>query len=176
MPAAATALAMKYLAAIERSWVIPSALKGQSDCVMLGRDRGGSGDWRVVVLAGGDRPRVAWDSQRLQLGGYLKATSSDGITVRNAQDEGYLITIRGCAPHRCYDGLFGYAVYVSKLRRAFIAHVETRMSSRGNFDYAVTYDPEAGVPDEYRSTLHRMICADPGISEPAKLPVRCPGR
>jgi hypothetical protein len=176
VPAAATALAMRSLRSIDHSWVVAPTGKGASDCVMVGRERGGSGDWRVLVLTGGDRPKVTWDSQRLSMGGYFRGPKSDVITVRNDQEEGYLITIRGCAPRRCYDGLFGYAVYVSKLRRAFTAQVSTLLLNRNAFHYTVTYNPPESVPAEYRSALDRMICAEPGISEPAKLPIKCPGR
>lgn len=176
VPAAATALATRYLRAIERSWVMPPAPNGESDCVMLGRDRSGSGDWRVLVLTGAARPRVAWDSQRLQLGGYFTGTSAETVTLKNDEHEGYLIAIKGCARRRCYDGAFGYAVYVGTLKRAFVARVTTRLSNRNVADYSVAYDPQAGVPAEYRTVLNRMICAEPGISEPGKLPFTCPGR
>jgi hypothetical protein len=176
VPAAATALAMKSLTAIERSWVMPPSVKGESDCVMLGRDRSGPGDWRVLVLTGGAKPRVAWDSRSLQLDGYLHGKSADTVSVRDAQDEGYLITFKGCPPRRCYDGVFGYAVYVSRLRRAFVAQVTTILLNRNAFNYSIAYNPPAGIPEAYRNTLQLMICAESGISEPAKLPIKCPGR
>ena len=176
VPAAATALANRYLRSVERSWVIPPAAGEEPDCVMLGKDRSGSGDWRVLVLTGGARPKVAWDSRRLQLDGYFKGKGAETVTVRNARDGGYLIAMRGCAPHRCYDGVFGYAVYASGPRRAFTAQVTTLLLNRNAFDYSVTYDPPIGLPEQYRSALQGMICADPGISEPGKLRIKCPGR
>jgi len=164
---AATSLASRYLQDLDRTESLPS-LDGRKDFVFVGHSRDRYGAWRVIVVVGTAKPRVAWDSFSLR-DSYFYAMGSSSIDTESDGADGYTVTLRGCAPHQCYDGRIGFALYSSKNHRVYISHVTTRDDD----SYKVTYYPKAGIPETYRSQLDRMICADSGISRRAALPLKC---
>src|SRR5713226_2896561 len=117
----ATTLANQYLRAIETTASFPTA-NGGEDFVFVGHSRGQSGGWRVIVVAGHAKPRVAWDSSVLH-DPYLNVTGLSFINMEADGSDGYIITLRGCVPHQCADGRMGFAVFTSHHGRAYISHV-----------------------------------------------------
>ena len=166
---AAIGLAMKYLRSIEKSASFSLRDGRGKDLVVFGESRPPLRGWRVLVIRGDADPRLVWDSTSL-LDWYFDVSGLDSI---NADDDGsgdYTVTIRGCAPHQCGDGKFGFAIYASRTERMYIAHVLTRDDG----SYRVSYYPRAGIPTVYRDELNRLICSDNGISRPSTLPIKCP--
>lgn len=165
---AATSLAMKHLLAIDRSVSFPSAAGRPEDFIFVGRSRGSSSGWRIIVVSGYAKVGIVWDSFTLQ-DPYLNVTGLSFIGTEADGRNGYVVTLRGCVPHQCADGRMGFAVYASQSRRTYIAHISTRED--GSYD--VTYYPESGIPATYRKELDRMMCSDNGISRPSALPMKC---
>ena len=166
---AATALAMRYLRAIDRTVSLPSSGGKQEDVLFTGPSLGPSGGWRTLVVGGQTKPGLAWDSFTLH-DPYLNVTGLSFINTEADSPEGYIVTLRGCVPHQCADGKIGFAIYVSQIRRTYIGHISTREDG----SYEISYYPKSGVPDNYRAKLDRMMCSDKGISRPSELPLKCP--
>lgn len=167
----ATAVAMKYLRAVVQSDSISSNDGQYDDFIFIGSSRDRFRGWRVIVVSGSKRPRVLWDSYTLR-DWYFDVTASSGIDYDSNGPNGYIVTLRGCVPHQCADGRIGFALYASHMHRVYVSHVTTRDDG----SYAVTYYPKSGIPATYRDRLDRMMCSDNGITEPSKLPLKCPAR
>ena len=166
-PDKAIRLAKRYLQTIDRS-VSFAAGSGAQDIVFVGHSSDGSDGWRVLVVEGGGKPKVVWDSFSLN-DSYFDSMGSSSIHYYAEGENGFVVTLRGCAPHQCFDGRLGFAAYVSRLRRVYISHVLTRE----NGSYEITFHPKSGVPDAYRAKLIQMMCSDSGISQPSALPINC---
>jgi hypothetical protein len=164
---AAASFASRYLQAVDKSFSFPSA-DGGEDFVFVGHSRGQSSGWRVIVVAGSRKPRLAWDSFTLN-DPYLNVIGLSSISAEANGLNGYTVALRGCIPHECADGRIGFAVYASSSQRAYRSHVLTKDDG----SYGVTFYPKSGIPESYRSQLDRMMCTDSGISQPSALPVKC---
>ncbi len=164
---AITALGSQYLRVIERSVSFPVS-DGREDFVLIGLSGGRSREWRVIVIAGSEKPQVVWDSSALQ-DPYLNVTGLSFVHAEAEGSKGYKVALRGCVSHQCADGRIGFAVYASQSRRAYSSHITTKEDG----SYAVTYSPKSGMPEVYRNALDRLMCTDSGISRPATLPMKC---
>jgi len=163
----AIALAKHYLQTIERSASFSSGV-GQRNIVFVGHSRGSSDGWRVVIVTDDRRPKVVWDSFTLRDPYFYTLASNTTDYYADGQNE-FAVTLRGCAPHQCFDGRFGFAVYASRSRRVYKSHVVTKDDG----SYEVTFYPKSGLPDTFRAELVRMMCSDNGISQPSALPIKC---
>jgi len=162
----ANRVALNYLRSVDKSASFVLRDHEGEDTVFIGSStRGG---WRVIIVHRDAGLGVIWDSQSLR-DPYFTVTASNTIETQADKNDDYLVTIRGCAPHQCADGKIGFAVYASKTRKTYIAHVLTGPDG----SYHVTYKPNVGLPPEYRQELDRLMCADNGISRPATLPIKC---
>jgi len=173
MSAAASAVASRYLQAVEKCYSFPSA-GGRRDFVLVGSARRPPNVWRVLVVADGSKPRVLWDSFMLR-DWYFDVIGLGGIDSWDEGD-GIVVTLRGCAAHQCYDGKIGFALYSSKTNKLYVSHVTTRRDG----SYEVAYYPKSDIPEDYRRELDQMMCSDSGISRLSMLPIestadhRCP--
>ena len=168
IPKAATSLGMQSLRTIEKSTSFPSR-EGRPDAfIFVGESRNPPTGWRIIVVEGTETPHVMWDSFALH-NSYLDVTAPTFINSEADGRNGYIVTLRGCVPHQCGDGRIGFALYASQSRRTYVAHVSTREDN----SYRVTYYPKSGIPDTYRRKLDEMVCADNGVSQPSKLPIKC---
>ncbi len=164
-----TRFVKQYLQSINKSVSFDSGAAEGKDYLFIGQARPPLRGWRVIVVHGAPQPHVLWDSLTLH-DPYLSVTGLGFLHVEDYEDKGYVVTIRGCVPHQCADGKIGFAVYASRTRQTYIAHVLTNEDG----SYRVTYYPTAGIPKTYREQLEDMICSDNGISRPSALPIHCP--
>jgi hypothetical protein len=167
----ATALAKKYLGTVERSMSFPSTEGGSQDVIFVGQSLHPPHGWRIVVVSDQEKYRLVWDSFALH-DAYLDVTGLSSINTEADGHDGYIVTWRGCVPHQCSDGRIGFALYSSKNHQTYRAHVATLDDN----SYRVAYYPASGIPDEYREKLDEMLCSDNGISQPARMPIKCPAR
>ncbi len=167
VPPTVTSVVGRYLQAVERSFSFHT-LNGREDFVFVGHSRGRSDSWRVIVVAGSERPKVSWDSFALN-DPYFNVIGLSSINARADGSNGYIVSLRGCAPHQCADGKIGFAIYGSQCRRVYRSHILTKEDG----SYAVTFYPRSGIPESYRDQLNRMMCSDNGISRPSALPLKC---
>ena len=168
-PSTVTSLAMRYLHSIHDSnpWDSPSG-QGE-DYILVGMSRHPSNGWRTLVIreAVHGKPRVVWDSYSLH-DGYFSVIAPDD-TDSDADGSDYVVTLRGCVPHNCADGMIGFALYSSRTGQTYVSHVTTQNDG----SYEVTYYPKTGIPSVYREDLVRIMCSDAGISQPSALPIKC---
>lgn len=167
---AATAVATRYLRDVKRTNSFTSG-GGREDFVFVGNSRSSFGAWRVIVV-GGAKPRVIWDSFSLLHDSYFDVTGLTSIESEPDDQNGYVVTLRGCAPHQCSDGKIGFALFASQTGRTYISHVTTKDDG----GYEVTYYPKSGIPENYRRKLDDSMCSDNGVSRPSALPIKCVGR
>ena len=167
MPDKAITLAKHYLQTIERSASFATG-GGREDIVFVGHSRGSSDGWRVLIVADDRKPKVVWDSFSLR-DPYFDSMGSNSIDYYADGQNEFVVTLRGCAPHQCFDGRLGFAAYASRSRRVYKSHVLTKDDG----SYEVTFYPKSGLPDTYRAELVRMMCSDSGISQPSALPIKC---
>jgi len=164
----ATELAMKYLESIDKSASFLLGGNQGNDFVFVGRSLNPSHGWRLIIINRSAQPHIVWDSRSL-VDPYFSVAGSSSIDIRGDEGAGYLITIRGCAPHQCADGKMGFAIYAGKTRQKYIAHLLTN----SNGSYSVKYYPSVRMPAVYREELNEMMCTDNGISRPLTLPIKC---
>src|SRR2546427_6142699 len=88
IPPAATALAMRYLRAVDSSASFPSADGRPEDFIFVGRSRGRSSSWRIIVVGGYLKPRIVWDSFALH-DPYLSVTELSFINTEADGRNGY---------------------------------------------------------------------------------------
>jgi len=169
IPRETTVVAMKYLRAVVQGDSISSNDGQHDDFIFAGNSRDRFGGWRVIVVAGSRRSRVLWDSYTLR-DWYFDGTAPSGNDYDSDEPSGYIVTLRGCAPHQCADGRIGFALYSSHARRVYISHITTRDDG----SYVVTYYPKSGIPKTYHDKLDQMMCSKNGVSEPSTLPIKCP--
>ena len=169
IPPAATELAKQYLTDIDKSASFPPIGKHDRDFIFIGTARAPSSGWRIVVIADYPKQRIVWDSAGLR-DRYLSVTGLSFVNAEADGGNGYTITMRGCVPHQCSDGRIGFAIYASRTRKTYMAHVTTKDDG----SYRVSYYPRSGMPRVYHDELHRMMCSDGGISRPLTLPMNCP--
>ena len=165
-PSALTALAMRYLRSIDNTNSFDSL-----SFIFVGTSRPPSDGWRVIVICGDDngKARLMWDAFSLAHDKYRGVIGLNDIDEDADGPNGYLVTLRGCAPHQCADGRIGFALYASQTRRTYTSHITTR--DDGSYD--VTYYPKSDMPDTYRDKLDQMMCSDNGVSRPSTLPIKC---
>jgi len=168
VPKEATALAMQYLHSVESSTALPVDNGTGKDFIFVGKSRSPVGGWRIIAIDSNDKMRIAWDSFSLH-DSYFDVIGLSYINIRADEHKGYIVTLRGCAPHQCADGKIGFAIYASREHQAYISHVSTQEDD----SYRVTYFPQSGIPDAYRKELDQMMCTDNGISRPSTLPIKC---
>lgn len=162
----AASVAMRYLGSIDKSASFLLGKNQGEDVVFVGHSI--TQGWRVVIVHRDAKLRAIWDSASLK-DPYFTVTALNSIEIRADQNEGYIVTIRGCVPHQCADGKIGFAVYASKTRQTYIAHIVTNEDG----SYRVSYKPRGGLPAAYRVELDRMMCTDNGISRRTILPISC---
>jgi hypothetical protein len=164
---AATVIATRYLHDVENTKSFTSG-DGREDFVFVGNSRSSSGAWRVIVV-GGTKPRVIWDSFSLLHDSYFYVIGLSSIESESDDQNGYIVTLRGCAPHQCSDGKIGFAIFASRTGRTYLSHVTTKEDG----GYEVTYYPKSGIPEDYRRKLDDSMCSDNGVSRPSTLPIKC---
>lgn len=111
---------------------------------------------------------MIWDSYSLH-DEYFWVIGSDNTDSDADGSKDYVVTLRGCVPHNCGDGMIGFALFASRTGQTYVGHVTTRDDG----SYEVTYRPKIGIPNVYRQDLDRMMCSDAGISRPSALPIKC---
>lgn len=162
-----TPVVKKYLRTVERSSSFSLGENKGNDTVLVGHSI--TNGWRVIVLHRDNaKSHIIWDSQSLK-DPYFTVTALESIQVSKDQPDGYIVAIRGCMPHQCADGKIGFAVYASRTRQVYVAHV----TANGEGSYSITRNPEIDLPTIYRDELDKMICTDYGISHHERLPFKC---
>ncbi len=173
-PPAITKFAKRYLRSIEYTNPYDSPGGHGFDFIFLGDSRSHGGGWRVIVVRGSNsKPRLVWDSNSLSHDDYFSSNGLPDLDSDADGSDGYIVTWRGCVPRNCGDGRLGFAVFSSRTNQTYVSHVTTKDDG----SYVVTYYPKSGIPDVYHNHLDRMMCSlGNGVSDPSKLPVKCPNR
>lgn len=184
-PAATLSFAKQYLKTVERTQSFPSADGRRTDYVFVGAtSEPRSVGWRVVAVRGDSSPRLVWDSAVFRkVDDYLQDLGLDGISIGAGPDGGYLITLVGCVPRQCGGTRIGVALFSSKMRRTYSAHVTDLAAyyppkkSPDGRTHDVDYLPPTGIPDLYRQELNRLVCSAFGrVYPPPRLPISCGAR
>ena len=141
------------------------------DFIIVGQSRNPVGGWRIISIGGNGQQQIAWDSFSLH-NSYFDVTGLSFINMKADEHGGYIVTLRGCAPHQCADGKIGFALYSSHNHQVYLSHISTQEDN----SYRVTYFPKSGIPDTYHKQLDQLMCSDNGISRPSALPLKCSAR
>ena len=163
-------LAARHLKSIETMEEAARYPSGSEEIAFVGQSRGTHGGWTVLVIHSDKEAEVLWDSSKRLRESYFAVMVPSGIRVIPGSEGDYMVEIRGCAPHQCDDGRFGYAVYSGRTRKLYKAKVTTAEDN----SYSIQFVPQTGIPTQYLAELREMMCSDNGISHPQSLPFRCP--
>jgi hypothetical protein len=146
------------------------------DAIVIGQQRLMHESWRVQVFEVKDgHLSLKWDSNA------LKSIEFDETGPKAIQvvvlDGDYRLSIEGCAPHACFDGIFGFLVYSGSSGRPWTAKLTTVEGEHGTTaKYDVQWLPSndrSAEGRDARQALERAMCQSTGLSDPAKLPFRC---
>ena len=132
--------------------------------------------WRIQVFqVEKDRIALRWDSNSLHTIEFDE-TGPNAIKIAMQNDD-YRLSIEGCAPHACSDGVSGFLVYFGSAGRAWAAKLTTAEDEHGDITrYNVVWTPDHDVTEQgkiARQLLESEMCRSTAISDPARLPFRC---
>ena len=171
----AVALAKRYLSSIQVSQAFPSTGHGGKDVVYVGYAPHSSSKWKIVIVKDGKDPRLVSVSSSF-FDTYFALPGFVDVDIKKDEQE-FLVLLQGYLPRKTDDGQTGIGLYDSGDHQFYRVHVVPSYdSSHQLISYDVTYNPEAGIPTRYRDKLNEIICADAAITEPSKLPIKCPAQ
>jgi hypothetical protein len=146
---------------------------GRFDVVVIGSKPRNAG-WRVEVISvSGHKAATTWDSAATADGPEFTNSGPKSV-VLNAKEYDYDLTIEGCAPHLCSDGVSGFLFFSGKSGRTVKAKVVTEGLDQGfsrTPKYDVTFSPNAD--SDVRTALENLICRSRTLSNKSGLPFSC---
>lgn len=112
---------------------------GRFDVVVIGSKPHNAG-WRVEVISVSDhKATTKWDSATTVDGLEFSNSGSKSVAI-NAKEYDYDLTIEGCAPHLCSDGVSGFLIFSGKAGTTVKAKVVTE-----GLDQAFSQTPKYDV-------------------------------
>jgi hypothetical protein len=146
---------------------------GRFDIVVIGSKPHNAG-WRVEVISvSGHKATTTWDSAA-SVDGLEFSNSGPKSVAINAKEYDYELTIEGCAPHLCYDGVSGFLIFSGKAGKTVKAKVVTEGLDQA-FSQTPKYDVtfSANADSNARTALESLICHTRTLSNKSGLPFSC---
>jgi len=146
------------------------------DVVVIGQERLRHQSWRTqIFVVKKGHLSLKWDSATLRS---IEFEGSGPHTMRlEVLKDDYRLTIEGCAPHDCSDGILGFLVYSGSAGKAWAAKLTTIEGDDGEtLKYDVQWSPRNDSTVEgldAKRVLERKMCQSTGLSDPGKLPFQC---
>jgi hypothetical protein len=146
---------------------------GGFDVVVIGSKPRNAG-WRVEVISiSNHKATTTWDSTVFTDGPEFSNSGPKSVVI-NVKDYDHDLTIEGCAPHLCYDGVSGFLIFLGKNGKTVKAKVVTEGLNQAfsrTPKYDVTFSPN--IDDVSRAALESLICNARTLSNKPGLPFRC---
>ncbi len=146
---------------------------GRFDVIVIG-SRSQNNGWRVEVVSITDhKVTTKWDSDISATEPEFSNSGPKNVTVR-IRDYDYVLSVEGCAPHLCHDGVSGFLMFSGRSQRAYKAKVVTRGLDKPNIGepkYDVTFS--RAIDDRSKDELEAAICKSRAISNKTGLPFSC---
>jgi hypothetical protein len=146
---------------------------GRFDVVVIGSKPHNAG-WRVEVISVSDhKATTKWDSATTVDGLEFSNSGSKSVAI-NAKEYDYDLTIEGCAPHLCSDGVSGFLIFSGKAGTTVKAKVVTEGLDQA-FSQTPKYDVtfSANADSNARTALESLICHARTLSNKSGLPFSC---
>jgi hypothetical protein len=146
---------------------------GRFDLVVVGSKPRNAG-WRVEVISiSNHKATTTWDSTVTADGPEFSNSGPKSVVLR-VKEYDYDLTIEGCAPHLCYDGVSGFLIFSGKAEKTVKAKLLTegldKALSRAP-KYDVTFSP--GIDSASRMALENLMCHSRTLSNKSGLPFTC---
>jgi hypothetical protein len=148
-------------------------LLGRFDVVVIGSKPRNAG-WRVEVISvSGHKAATTWDSAATADSPEFTNSGPKSVGL-NAKEYDYDLTIEGCAPHLCSDGVSGFLIFSGKSGKTVKAKVVTEGLDQG-FSRTPKYDVRfsSNVDNDARTALESVICRSRTLSNKPGLPFSC---
>ena len=146
---------------------------GRFDVIVVGSKSRNAG-WRVEVISISDHKATStWDST-VNANGPEFSNSGPKSVVINVKDYDYDLTIEGCAPHLCYDGVSGFLIFSGKTGKTVKAKVVTEGLDKAfsrTPKYDLTFSPN--IDKDSKAALENLICHARTLSNKRGLPFSC---
>lgn len=146
---------------------------GRFDFVVVGSKPRNAG-WLVEAISVSDhKASIIWDSA-VSAAGLEFSNSGPKSVVIHVKSYDYDVTIEGCAPHLCYDGVSGFLIFSGKTKKTVKAKVVTKGLDQAFSPtprYDVTFSPN--VDEVSKKALESLICHAHTLSNKPGLPFRC---
>jgi hypothetical protein len=146
---------------------------GRFDIVVIGSKPRNSG-WRVEVISVSDHKATTTLDSAVTADGLEFSNSGHKSVIINANDYDYDLTIEGCAPHLCFDGVSGFLIFSGKTGKTVKAKVVTEGLNKSfsqNRKYDVTFS--SNLDSNARTALESVICHSKTLSNKPGLPFSC---
>jgi len=146
---------------------------GRFDIVVIGSKPHNAG-WRVEVISVSDhKATTTWDSA-ISADSLEFSNSGPKSVVINAKEYDYDLTIEGCAPHLCYDGVSGFLIFSGKAGKTVKAKVVTEGLDQAFSQtpkYDVTFSPN--IDNDSKVALESFVCQARTLGNKLGLPFSC---
>jgi hypothetical protein len=146
---------------------------GRFDIIVVGSRLRNDG-WRVEVFSVlQHRITTKWDSAVMAREAEFGSSGPKSVKIR-IREYDYDVSIQGCVPHLCSDGINGFLIFSGQSGETSKAKVVTQGLDKpdvGAPKYDVTFSQN--ISSNSRSSLEEAICSSKSMSNKSGLPLEC---